>query len=123
MRRLNHRDIDNGNVQVYPSEFPVEYNPQSVIYIDTTHIKSIDDDKFDHLLGLFHSEHDDDILNIGLQMLQDWLMVATPSKIYTISTVLFHKYGRENVAVTNCMSHFSMFFLTKATVKLTNGKT
>ena len=50
-------------------------------------------------------------------------MVAPLSKFYTVSTVLFHKYGGSNVAVTNCMSHFSMFFPTKATVKLANGNT
>ena len=42
---------------------------------------------------------------------------------YTVSTVLFHKYGGENVGVTNCMSHFSMFIPTKANVKLYNGNT
>ena len=36
---------------------------------------------------------------------------------------MFHKYGGENVAVTNCMSHFSMFVPTKTTVKLSNGNT
>ena len=35
--------------------------------------------------------------------------------------MLFHKYARENVAVTNCMSHFSMFVPTKSDVKLANG--
>ena len=50
-------------------------------------------------------------------------MVASPSKFYTLSTVLFHKYGGANVAVTNCMSHFSMFVPTKSTVKLDNGNT
>ena len=50
-------------------------------------------------------------------------MVAPPSKFYTVSTVLFHKDGGANVAVTNCMSHFSMFVTTKATVKLANGNT
>ena len=50
-------------------------------------------------------------------------MVAPPSKFYTVSTVLFHKYGVSNVAVTNCMSHFSMSVPTKATVKLANGNT
>ena len=40
----------------------------------------------------------------------DWWS-PTPKNIYTVSTVLFHKYGGENVVVTNCMSHFSMFFL------------
>ena len=48
-------------------------------------------------------------------------MVAHPSKFYTISTVLFHKYGGENVAFTNFMSNFSTFVPTKATVKLANG--
>ena len=50
-------------------------------------------------------------------------MVAHPSKFYTVSTGLFHKDGGANVAVTNCMSHFSMFFPTKATAKLANGNT
>ena len=43
--------------------------------------------------------------------------------MYTVSTVLFHKYGGANVAVTNFMSRFSMFFPTKDTVKLANGNT
>ena len=42
-------------------------------------------------------------------------------KGYTVSTVLFHKYRGANIAVTNFMSHFSMFVPTKATVKLANG--
>ena len=50
-------------------------------------------------------------------------MVAPPSKFYTVSTVLFHKDGGANVAVTNFMSHCSMFVPTKATVKLANGNT
>ena len=33
-------------------------------------IKSIDDDEMDHLLEFFHSEHDDDLLDVDLQMLQ-----------------------------------------------------
>ena len=48
-------------------------------------------------------------------------MVAPSSKIYTVSTVLFHKDGGENIAVTNYMSHISMFVPTKATLKLANG--
>ena len=35
--------------------------------------------------------------------------------------MFFHKDGGENFAVTNCMSQFSMFVPTKATVKLDNG--
>ena len=50
-------------------------------------------------------------------------MVAPPSKLYTVSTVLFHKYGGANVAVTNCMSRFSMFVPAKATLKLAGGST
>ena len=50
-------------------------------------------------------------------------MVAPPSRFYTISTDFFHKDGGANVAVTNCMSQFSMFVPTKATVKLSNVNT
>ena len=42
-------------------------------------------------------------------------------KIYKVSTFLFHKDVGVNFSVTNCMSHFSMFLPTKATVKLANG--
>ena len=41
---LNHRAIDNGDVEVHPSYFPVESNPEYVLDPDTTPIKSIDDD-------------------------------------------------------------------------------
>ena len=54
-------------------------------------------------------------------MLQAWLVVAPSSRFYTFSIVLFHKYTGENVAVTNCMSHFLMFVPTKSDVKLSNG--
>ena len=74
----------------------------------------------DYLLELFHSENDDDILDFDLKMLQAWLVVAPSSKIYTIYTVFFHKYGGSNVAITNCMSHFYMFVKSKSTVKLAN---
>ena len=50
-------------------------------------------------------------------------MVAPHSSVYTVSTVLFHKYGGANVTVKNCMSQFSMFVPTNATVKLDNGNT
>ena len=45
-------------------------------------------------------------------------MVAPNSTFYAVSTVL-----GGNIAVKNCMSHFSIFFPTKATVKLANGNT
>ena len=74
----------------------------------------------DHILEFFHSEHDDNLLDVDLQMLQAWLVVAPPSKFYTVSTLLFHKDAGANFSVTNCMSHFSMFVPTKVTVKLAN---
>ena len=77
----------------------------------------------DHLLEFFQSEHDGDLLDVELQMLQDLLVVAPPSKLYTVSNVLFNKYRGANVAVTNCMSPISMFVPTKTTVKLANGNT
>ena len=49
MGRLNNHAIDNGDVEVHPSEFPVEFNSGYVTDPDTTPIKSIDDDEMDHL--------------------------------------------------------------------------
>ena len=51
-----------------------------------------------------------------LHMLQDLLVVAPPLNINAVSNVLFHKYGGANFAVTNCISHFSMFVSTKTIV-------
>ena len=48
--RLNHRAIDNGDVEIHPSDFPVESNYESIPDTETTPIKSIDDDEMDHLL-------------------------------------------------------------------------
>ena len=69
--RLNHHEIDNSDAEVHPSEFTVESNSESVTDPETTPTKSIDDDGMDHLLELFHSEHDDDIIDVELQILQD----------------------------------------------------
>ena len=55
MCRLNHRAIDNGDVEVHPLDFPVESNSESVPDIYTTLIKSISDDKMYHLQELFYS--------------------------------------------------------------------
>ena len=60
---------------------------------------------------------------VDLQILHVWLVFVPTSKKITVSTVLFHEYGGENVAVKNYMSHFSMLVPTKATVKLDNGNT
>ena len=65
--KLNHHAIDNGDIT---SDVPVESSYDSVLDPDTTPIKSIDDDEMDHLLEFFDSEHDDDILDVDLQMLQ-----------------------------------------------------
>ena len=123
MGKLNHRAIDNGDVEVHPSDFPVEFNSGSVPYPDTTLNKSIDDDEMDHLLELFHSEHDENVLDVDIQMLQSWLVVAPTSKFYTVSIVLFHKYVGVNAEVTNGMLYFSMFVPTKANMKLASVNT
>ena len=67
MGKLNHHAIDNGDIN---SEVPVKYSYDSVPDPDTTPIKSIDDDEMDHLPEFFHSEHDDDLLDVDLQMFQ-----------------------------------------------------
>ena len=56
-------------------------------------------------------------------MLQYWLVVDPSSNLYTVSTVLFCKYGGANFAVKILISRISMFFPNKATVKLANGNT
>ena len=71
MGRLNHYSIDNGCVEVHPSYFTVEFNYQSVLDAYTTPIKSIDDDKMDHVLEFFYSEHDEDLLYVDLHIIQD----------------------------------------------------
>ena len=67
---LNHHVTYNGDVEVHPSEFPVEYNSVYVPDLETPPIKPIYDDEMDHLLEFFHSEHDDDLLDFDLHMLQ-----------------------------------------------------
>ena len=67
---LNHHDIDNGDVEVHPSDFSAESNSETVTYLDTTPNKTLNDYEMDHLLEFFHSEHDDHILDVDLQMLQ-----------------------------------------------------
>ena len=61
--------------------------------------------------------------DIDIQMLEAWILVAPSVRVYTVYTELFHKYGGSNVAVTNFMSHFSMFVPTKATIKLADRNT
>ena len=66
----NNHAINNGDVKFYTSYFTVEFNSESVLYPETTTIKSIDDDEMDHLLELFHSEHVKYLLDVDLHMLQ-----------------------------------------------------
>ena len=66
MGRYNDRSIDNGDVKIPTSEFPVDSNSESVPDPDTTPIKSIDDDKIYHFLEFFHTEHDEDLLDFDL---------------------------------------------------------
>ena len=68
--RLNNHAINNGYVEFHPSEFIVEFKYEYVPDPDNTPIKSIDDDETDHLPEFFHSEHDEDLLDVGIQMLQ-----------------------------------------------------
>ena len=68
MGKLNHHAIDNVDVNVHTSDFPVEFNSESVLYSDTTTIKSIDDDEMYCLLEFYHSEHNEDLLDVDLQI-------------------------------------------------------
>ena len=70
MGRLNHHAINNGDVELYPLDYPFESTSESVTDPDTTPIKSIDDDEMYQLLQLFHSEHYYDLFDVELHMLQ-----------------------------------------------------
>ena len=52
--RLNHYTIDNGDFEVHPLDFPVEFKSEYIPYQYTTTIKSIDDDEMDRILKFFH---------------------------------------------------------------------
>ena len=71
MGRLNHRAVDNGDVEINPSGYPFEYISESVPDTGITLIKSIVDNEIEPILEFFHSDHDDDLLDIYLQMFQD----------------------------------------------------
>ena len=61
-----------------------------------------------HLLELFHSEHDEDLLDVDIHVLQDWLVVAPPLKLYTVSTVFFIKI-EEQILQSQMASHTFLF--------------
>ena len=71
MGRLNHHAIDNGDVEAYNSGYQFESTSESVPDIDITLIKSIYNYEMEQLLELFHSDNDDDILDVDLHMIQD----------------------------------------------------
>ena len=73
-----------------------------------------------HLPEFFHSKQDEDLLDVDLQMLQALLLISPLSKIYTVSTVLFHKDGGDIFSYKFHVKLF-MFVPTKATAKLYNG--
>ena len=73
---LNHHAIDNGDVEFNTSDFPVDFKSESVSDTDTTPTKSIDDNEMDNFLEFFHSEQNEDLLDVELHMLQTWLVVA-----------------------------------------------
>ena len=68
--KLNHHAIDNSDVKLSPLYFQVEFNYESIPDPDTAPIKSNNDCKIDHLLELFHSENDEDLLGVELQIIQ-----------------------------------------------------
>ena len=70
MGKLNHHAMDNGDVKIPTSEVSVESNYDSFTDTDTNPIKSIEDYEMDHLLELFHSEHDDDLIDVDLKRIQ-----------------------------------------------------
>ena len=100
---LNHHAIYIDDVDFHPSEFPVEFNYESVPNPCTTLIKSIHDYEMEHLLELFHSEHDEYLLYVDIHILQIWLVVNYTSRFYIVYAILFHKYGGANYVVTICM--------------------
>ena len=66
----NHHSVDNYDVEVHPSESTFKYNSESVLDPYITLIESFDDGEIDHLLELFHLEHDDYLLGFNFHMLQ-----------------------------------------------------
>ena len=69
------------------------------------------------ILESLHYEHNDNILDIDLHMLHSWIVVFHTLKLYTVSTLFFHKYLGENVRVIIDFRKFSMFVTTISNVK------
>ena len=62
----------------------------------------------DHLLELLYSEHDANLLDVDLHMLQALLVVTPYSNFYTVDNVLFHKYVGMHVSVK---LHVTLFYV------------
>ena len=69
MAIINHHTADNGNVDVYTSDYLLGSTPDSVPDQYNTWIKSISNDYMYQVLIFFHSEHDDDIFYPDLRIL------------------------------------------------------
>ena len=54
MGRLNYHAVDNGDVEVYTSDYPLESTSVYVTYTDNNSIKSVYDDEMYHIPELFH---------------------------------------------------------------------
>ena len=68
--RLNHHAVDNGDLDIYPTDYALKYGYDSVPEPYNTPIKSIDDDEMEQILQLSHLEHDDDLLDLDQYMIQ-----------------------------------------------------
>ena len=75
MGGINNHVVDNGDVEVQTLDFLFESSSESVPDLDTTPIKSSYEDEMNQVMELFHSEYENNILDVDLQMLQDWQVV------------------------------------------------
>ena len=55
MGKPNRHSVDNGNVELYPSVYPLGFTSESVPNTNNPPIMSIKDDYLDQLLELFQS--------------------------------------------------------------------
>ena len=120
MGRLNNHAADNVDVEVYPSYFPFECPPYSIPDQGNNPTKSIDDYKMNQLLELFHLENDDDFLDVGIKMLQAWLVV-TPYKQIIQSQLCCFINMEEPMLELQIYVAFSKFLPTQSNVYLANG--
>ena len=67
---------------------------------------------------LFHSENDDDILDVDIQMLQALLVVSPSLEFIQSQLRVLNKDEGANIGLKN---YISMFAPIKESVKLTNG--